>query len=221
MRLVIARCTVDYTGRLQAHLPMATRLVAVKADGTVLVHADTGSKPLNWMAPPARWTIEVASDGTEIWTVVGRAGEELTIRIAEVLADTAHELGAEPGLAKDGVERQLQVLLAEQVQVLGDGWSLVDREYETGIGPVDLLCRDHDGRYVAVEIKRRGEISGLEQLSRYLVRLTGTLGQVRGVLAAQRITAQARTLAADRGIRCVTLDYEELRGMDPAVPRLF
>jgi RecB family endonuclease NucS len=217
MRLVIARCSVDYTGRLSAHLPLATRLLLVKADGSVLVHSDGGAyKPLNWMSPPCSLVQEPGA-----WTVSNRTGESMTINIEEILHDSSHDLGVDPGLVKDGVERHLQELLADRCTVLGDGWSLVRREYPTDIGPVDLLCRDDQGGYVAVEIKRRGEIDGLEQLGRYLERLRPALGAVRGVLAAQAFTQQARTLAAARGINCVALDYDALRGMEPGTPTLF
>ncbi|HYB47300.1 MAG TPA: endonuclease NucS [Streptosporangiaceae bacterium] len=213
MRLVIARCSVDYAGRLTAHLPMATRLIMIKADGTVLIHADRGSyKPLNWMSPPCKLTEEPGR-----WTVTGKAGETLVITITEVVSDTSVDLGDDPGLVKDGVEAHLQQLLAAQLELLGDGWRLVRREYPTPIGPVDLMCRDQSGRSVAVEIKRRGEIDGVEQLTRYLDLLNRDplLAPVHGVLAAQEIRPQARVLATDRGIRCVTLDYERMRGVEP------
>jgi hypothetical protein len=210
---------VDYVGRLTAHLPLATRLLLVKADGSVLVHADGGSyKPLNWMSPPC--TLTVAADE---WLVVNKAGEQLRISIAEVLHDTSHELGIDPGLIKDGVEAHLQELLAAQAEVLGAGWRVVRREYPTSIGPVDLLCKDADGASVAVEIKRRGEIDGVEQLTRYLdlMNRDPLLAPVSGVFAAQEIKPQARVLAEDRGIRCVTLDYDALRGTDDVESRLF
>jgi RecB family endonuclease NucS len=219
VRLVIARCQVDYAGRLTAHLPMATRLLLVKADGSVSVHSDDRAyKPLNWMSPPC-WLIE--EPGT--WTVENKAGEKLVITLEEVLHDSKHELGAEPGLVKDGVEAHLQALLAEHITTLGDGYSLIRREYPTAIGPVDILCRDADGATVAVEIKRRGELDGVEQLTRYLDLLNRDplLSPVQGVFAAQQIKPQARTLAEDRGIRCVTLDYDALRGMDSDEFRLF
>ncbi len=219
MRLVIAKCKVDYIGRLVAHLPLAQRLLLVKADGSVSVHSDDRAyKPLNWMSPPC-WLIEDPG----VWTVQNKAGEKLVISIDEVLHDSRHELGAEPGLVKDGVESHLQELLAEHVTTLGDGWSLVRREFPTAIGPVDLMCRDSGGASVAVEIKRRGEIDGVEQLSRYLELLNRDplLAPVSGVFAAQQIKPQARTLAEDRGIRCVTLDYEKLRGADSDEFRLF
>ena len=212
MRLVIARCSVDYVGRLSAHLPMATRLILVKADGSVLVHSDDGSyKPLNWMSPPCRLE---ESEGT--WRVVSKGGEELRITIEEVLHDSSHDLGVDPGLQKDGVEAHLQELLAAQVSLLGEGWRLVRREYPTAIGPVDLMCRDQDSAAVAVEIKRRGEIDGVEQLTRYLELLNRdpALSPVRGVFAAREIRPQARVLAEDRGIRCVTLDYDSMRGVE-------
>jgi RecB family endonuclease NucS len=213
VRLVIARCSVDYVGRLTAHLPSALRLLIVKADGSVLVHSDGGSyKPLNWMSPPCRLTEEAGK-----WSVTNKAGETLAILITEVLSDTSVELGVDPGLVKDGVEAHLQELLAAQVHLLGDGWRLVRREYPTPIGPVDLMCRDSDGISVAVEIKRRGEIDGVEQLTRYLELLNRDplLAPVQGIFAAQEIKLQARTLAEDRGIRCVTLDYERMRGVLP------
>jgi RecB family endonuclease NucS len=240
VRLVIARCSVDYVGRLTAHLPSALRLLIVKADGSVLVHSDGGSyKPLNWMSPPCRLTEEPGK-----WSVTNKAGETLAITITEVLSDTSVELGIDPGLVKDGVEAHLQELLAAQVHLLGDGWRLVRREYPTPIGPVDLMCRESDGRSVAVEIKRHGEIDGInftdgtassqgahvavevkrvagidavEQLTRYLELLNRDplLRPVHGVLAAQTFKLQARTLAEDRGIRCVTLDYDRMRGVEP------
>ncbi|MDP9396162.1 MAG: endonuclease NucS [Actinomycetota bacterium] len=219
MRLVIARCSVDYVGRLTAHLPLAPRLVLVKADGSVSIHADDRAyKPLSWMSPPCT----LREDGG-VWTVVNKAGERLVITIAEVLHDSSHELGCDPGLTKDGVEAHLQELLAERIETLGSGWRLVRREYPTAIGPVDILCRDDAGAAVAVEIKRRGEIDGVEQLTRYLELLNRDplLAPVRGIFAAQEIRPQARVLAGDRGIACVTLDYDALRGMDDASARLF
>ncbi|MDD7942149.1 endonuclease NucS [Actinomycetospora lutea] len=219
MRLVIARCTVDYDGRLTAHLPSALRLLLVKADGSVSVHADDRAyKPLNWMSPPC-WLTE--SPG--VWTVRNKADETLTITLEEIQHDSSHELGVDPGLVKDGVEAHLQELLAAHVATLGEGWTLVRREYPTAIGPVDLLCRDAGGASVAVEIKRRGEIDGVEQLTRYLELLNRDplLAPVGGVFAAQQIKPQARTLATDRGIRCVTLDYDALRGAEVDEFRLF
>jgi RecB family endonuclease NucS len=213
VRLVIARCSVDYVGRLTAHLPTALRLLIVKADGSVLVHSDGGSyKPLNWMSPPCRL---VETPG--LWSVTNKAGETLAITITEVLSDTSVELGIDPGLVKDGVEAHLQELLAVQLDLLGEGWRLVRREFPTPIGPVDLMCRDEAGVSVAVEIKRRGEIDGVEQLTRYLELLNRDplLAPVQGIFAAQEIKLQARTLAEDRGIRCVTLDYERMRGVLP------
>jgi endonuclease len=219
VRLVIARCQVDYVGRLTAHLPMAQRLLLIKADGSVSVHSDDRAyKPLNWMSPPC-WLTE--DEG--VWTVQNKAGEKLLITLDEILHDSKHELGVEPGLVKDGVEAHLQALLAEHVTTLGEGWTLVRREYPTAIGPVDLMCRDAGGASVAVEIKRRGEIDGVEQLTRYLELLNRDplLAPVRGVFAAQQIRPQARTLAEDRGIECVVLDYDALRGMDSDEFRLF
>jgi len=212
VRLVIARCTVDYIGRLTAHLPTATRLLMVKADGSVSIHADDRAyKPLNWMSPPCR--IEEAPG---VWRVVNKAGEELRITLEEIFQDTSYALGVDPGLKKDGVEAHLQELLAATPSALGEGFTLVRREFMTAIGPVDLLCRDAGGTSVAVEIKRRGEIDGVEQLTRYLELLNRDplLAPVAGVFAAQEIKPQARVLAEDRGIRCVTVDYNALRGIE-------
>ncbi|HET9871059.1 MAG TPA: endonuclease NucS [Propionibacteriaceae bacterium] len=235
MRLVIARCQVDYAGRLTAHLPMATRLILVKSDGSVSVHADDRAyKPLNWMSPPCTLTELPAppadSDAVvglkplqAVWEVKGKEGDTLQISLAEILHDSSYDLGVDPGLQKDGVEAHLQALLAEHPETFGTGWSVVRREYMTAIGPVDLLCRDSQGRYVAVEVKRRGEIDGVEQLTRYLelMRRDPMLGDVQGVFAAQQIKPQARFLAADRGIACLTVDYDVLRGMDDPSTRLF
>jgi RecB family endonuclease NucS len=219
VRLVIATCTVDYVGRLTAHLPSATRLILVKADGSVSVHADDRAyKPLNWMSPPCT----LAEDG-ESWTVTNKAGERLVITVENVLHDSRHELGVDPGLVKDGVEAHLQALLADQIETLGTGWRLVRREFPTAIGPVDILAKDDNGATVAIEIKRRGEIDGVEQLTRYLELLNRDplLSPVRGVFAAQEIKPQAKVLALDRGIDCVTLDYDALRGFDDPSHRLF
>ena len=225
MRVVVARCQVDYAGRLTAHLPLATRVIMVKADGSVLVHSDGGSyKPLNWMSPPCILREGLADDGVVEWTVSAtKSDDTLRIRIEEVLSDTTHDLGVDPGLQKDGVEKHLQELLAEHTAALGEGMSLVRREYMTAIGPVDLLCRDAGGASVAVEIKRRGEIDGVEQLSRYLELMNRdpNLRPVRGIFAAQEIKPQARTLATDRGIECVVVNYDELRGIDDPSLRLF
>lgn len=219
MRLVIARCTVDYRGRLEARLPEAVRLIMVKADGCVAIHADGGAyKPLNWMNAPNQL---VEEDG--LWRVVNPKGEELRITLHEVLADNRHELGRDPGLEKDGVEAQLQSLLAERPEAILPGLSLVRREWPTAIGPVDLLCRDADGVAVAVEVKRRGEIDGVEQLTRYLeeLNLDPLIAPVRGVFVAQEVKPQARLLAARRDIVCVEIDYDELRGRPSALLRLF
>jgi endonuclease len=219
VRLVVARCSVDYAGRLTAHLPSAPRLILVKADGSVSIHADDRAyKPLNWMSPPCT----LREDG-DVWTVTNSAGELLVITIEERLHDSRHELGTDPGLRKDGVEAHLQALLADQVDSLGPGWRLVRREYPTAIGPVDLLCRDNQGATVAIEIKRRGEIDGVEQLTRYLELLNRDplLAPVRGVFAAQEIKPQARVLALDRGIECRVLDYDAMRGLDDPSARLF
>ncbi|MGW0250493.1 endonuclease NucS [Nocardia goodfellowii] len=227
MRLVIARCQVDYVGRLTAHLPMAKRLLLIKNDGSVLVHSDGGSyKPLNWMSPPC-WLEQRDADAPEgakaLWVVTNKAREELRITIEDIEHDSAHELGIDPGLVKDGVEAHLQELLAEHIETLGPGYSLIRREYMTAIGPVDILCRNADGATVAVEIKRRGEIDGVEQLTRYLELLNRDplLAPVAGVFAAQQIKPQAKTLAEDRGIRCLTLDYNALRGTESSEFRLF
>ncbi|HEV7207331.1 MAG TPA: endonuclease NucS [Mycobacteriales bacterium] len=217
MRLVIAKCSVDYVGRLTAHLPSALRLLLVKADGSVSVHADDRAyKPLNWMSPPC--TLREDPDG---WTVTNRAGEQLLIHIEEIISDSRHELGVDPGLVKDGVEGHLQELLADRCHLIGAGCTLVRREYPTDIGPVDLLCRDPDGGYVAVEVKRKAEIDGVEQLTRYLDRLGPLLAPLRGVLAAQEIKPQARVLAQSRGITCVSLDYDDMRGIEGRTPTLF
>jgi hypothetical protein len=219
VRLVIARCSVDYAGRLEAHLPTATRLLLVKGDGSVSVHADGGAyKPLMWMSPPV-----VLTEEPDRWIVAGVKGETLTITIDEVLSDTSHELGADPGLQKDGVEAHLQVLLAADPCQIQEGLVLVRREHPTDIGPVDLLCRDADGRPVAIEVKRRGEIDGVEQLARYLERLDRDphLRGVRGVFVAQVVKPQARVLAEARGIAWVEVDYNQLRGTAVAELTLF
>jgi hypothetical protein len=218
MRLVVARCTVDYQGRLTAHLPEATRLIMVKADGCVAIHADGGAyKPLNWMNAPNRLVIE-----DECWIVSNSKGETITITLHEVLSDNEHELGLDPGLRKDGVEAHLQELLAANPGAIGAGLQLIRREYPTDIGPVDLLCRD-DAGVVAVEIKRRGEIDGVEQLTRYLEYLNRDplLAPVRGVFVAQEIKPQAKVLAGDRSIGWVEVDYDDLRGIESDELRLF
>ncbi len=219
---MIARCTVDYDGRLQAHLPSAVRLIMVKADGSVSVHADGGAyKPLNWMNSPNRLVID---EEAGVWrvTAAGRS-DSLVIKVEEVLDDIIHEMGTDPGLQKDGVEAQLQQLLAQQPEAISEGFTLVRREYPTKIGPVDLLCRDSEGSTVAVEVKRSGEIDGVEQLTRYLHYLNSdpTLAPVRGILVAQNIKPQAKVLAADRSIDCVEVDYDELRGVESPELRLF
>lgn len=231
MRLVIATCSVDYAGRLNAHLPLATRVVMMKNDGSVLIHSDGGSyKPLNWMSPPCSLEILEPEDAhrevgvKEIWRVIHhKTADILLINVHEVVSDHTHELGEDPGLIKDGVEAHLQALLAEQIELLGEGFQLVTREYMTAIGPVDILATDEGGSHVAIEIKRRGEIDGVEQLTRYLELLNRDplLAPVSGVFAAQEIKPQARTLAEDRGIRCLVLDYDELRGVDNSANRLF
>ena len=219
MRLVIARCSVDYEGRLQAHLPLAVRLIMVKADGCVAIHADGGAyKPLNWMNAPNR----LVEDEGE-WRVTNDKGETLVITLDEVLADSLHDLGRDPGLEKDGVEAHLQELLAADCQAIAPGLKLVRREFPTDIGPVDLLCRDADGAAVAIEVKRQGGIDGVEQLTRYLDRLNrdATLRPVRGVFVAQTIKPQAKVLADDRSIDCVEVDYDELRGIEKDQLELF
>lgn len=231
MRLVIARCSVDYVGRLEAHLPMADRLLMVKADGSVSIHADDRAyKPLNWMTPPCTLTEldgpEDNPDATDIaayWVVENKKGEQLRITLGAIHSDLFYDLGEDPGLVKDGVESHLQELLADQIETLGEGYDLIRREYPTPIGPVDVLCKDADGTTVAVEVKRRGGIDGVEQLTRYLELLNRDhlLAPVKGVFAAQEIKPQARTLAEDRGIRCVVLDYDVLRGVESNELRLF
>ena len=219
VRLVIAKCSVDYVGRLSAHLPPAVRLLMVKADGSVSIHADDRAyKPLNWMSPPCK-----LQEAPGVWKVVNKAGEELRITLEEIFQDHSYDLGVDPGLVKDGVEAHLQELLAEHPETLGEGYTLVRREFMTAIGPVDLLCRDADGGAVAIEVKRRGEIDGVEQLTRYLELMNRDplLTPVRGVFAAQEIKPQARTLAEDRGIRCVVVDYDALRGTESTDLRLF
>lgn len=210
MRLVVARCSVKYEGRLESSLGEATRLIMVKADGCVAIHADGGAyKPLNWMNAPNTLT-----ESDTQWTVANAKGETLTVTLHEVFLDTSHHLGDDPGLTKDGVEAHLQELLAALPGSIEDGLTLIRREYPTAIGPIDLLCRDRDGRTVAIEVKRRGEIDGVEQLTRYLSDLANdpTLGELRGMFVAQSIKPQARTLAESRGIVCVEVDYDELRG---------
>ena len=231
VRLVIAKCSVDYVGRLKAHLPLAVRLLLVKADGSVLVHSDGGSyKPLNWMSPPATLRTVAAADAelevgvAEQWVVQSaKTDDRLIINIYEQLHESSHDLGVDPGLIKDGVEADLQRLLAEQIELLGSGFTLIRREYFTAIGPVDILARDHTGATVAIELKRRGDIDGVEQLTRYLELLNRDplLAPVRGIFAAQQIKPQARTLATDRGIECKTLDYDAMRGVDDSAARLF
>jgi RecB family endonuclease NucS len=231
VRLVVARCSVDYAGRLSSHLPLGTRLLVLKSDGSVLVHADTLSyKPLNWMSPPCVTSmVEPDEDQRdagviEIWKVAqAKTADLLVISIHEILHDSTHELGQDPGLQKDGVEADLQKLLADQIELLGEGHRLVRREYMTAIGPVDILATDANGGSVAVEIKRRGDIDGVEQLTRYLELMNRDplLQPVRGVFAAQEIKPQARTLAEDRGIRCLLLDYDAMRGLDDSHQRLF
>lgn len=228
---MIASCSIDYAGRLSAHLPLATRLLMIKNDGSLLVHSDGGSyKPLNWMSPPCTLRElepddeQSAAGITQVWTVThGKTADILVVSIREVLHDSQHELGVDPGLQKNGVEAHLQELLAEQIEILGEGHTLVRREYMTAIGPVDILATDATGASVAVELKRRGDIDGVEQLTRYLELMNRDprLAPVSGVFAAQEIKPQARTLAEDRGIRCVVLDYDAMRGVESGHSRLF
>lgn len=224
MRLVVAKCSIDYAGRLNAHLPVATRVLMLKRDGSILVHSDGGSyKPLNWMSPPCTFaTVEPTPEQLdagvlEVWKVThAKTADMLVVSLFEIVHETEHDLGDDPGLIKDGVEAHLQELLAAQIELLGDGYSLVRREYMTAIGPVDILAQDAEGNSVAVEIKRRGEIDGVEQLTRYLELMNRdpVLAPVTGVFAAQEIKPQARTLAEDRGIRCLVLDYAAMRGLE-------
>lgn len=228
---MIAQCSVDYAGRLSAHLPRATRLLVLKADGSLLVHSDGGSyKPLNWMSPPCSLVVTDPDDAqreagiSQVWRVShAKTADLLVVSLYEILHDSTYELGIDPGLQKDGVEAHLQKLLAEQIELLGDGHTLVRREYMTAIGPVDILARDAAGKAVAVELKRRGDIDGVEQLTRYLELLNRDplLAPVSGVFAAQEIKPQARTLAEDRGIRTLVLDYDAMRGIDDSESRLF
>lgn len=232
MRLVIANCSVEYVGRLDAHLPAADRLLMIKADGSVSIHADDRAyKPLNWMTPPCTLK-ESAKPPTPVngsqeiaayWVVENKKGEQLRITLHAIHSDLSYDLGEDPGLQKDGVESHLQELLAEHISTLGEGYQLVRREYPTPIGPVDIFCTDKAGMNIAVEVKRRGGIDGVEQLSRYLEMLNRDplLAPVKGIFAAQEIKAQARTLAEDRGIRCVVLDYDALRGVESSELRLF
>ena len=222
MRLVIADCSVDYAGRLSAHLPLAKRLLLLKGDGSILIHSETGSyKPLNWMNPPCNYSKHEPDDEQrekgiiEIWRVSqAKTADILWIQIYKIHEDINHELGKDPGLIKDGVEAQLQQMLADQIELIGAGSKLIKREYATAIGPVDILAKDAKGQTVAIEIKRRGEIDGVEQLTRYLELLNrdAALAPVRGIFAAQEIKPQARTLAEDRGIECLLLDYEQMKG---------
>ncbi|MDP6323504.1 MAG: endonuclease NucS [Acidimicrobiales bacterium] len=219
MRLVLARCTVDYEGRLTAHLPEATRLIMVKSDGCVAIHADGGAyKPLNWMNAPNKI---VEEEG--VWRVTNPKGEMLIITLHEIFSDLTHEMGIDPGLQKDGVEAHLQELLSNDPSFLLEGLELIKREYPTDLGPVDLLCRNSKGETVAVEIKRRGEIDGVEQLTRYLDFLNRDplIKPVSGIFAAQEIRPQAKVLAEDRGIQCVIIDYDEIRGIESNHLRLF
>ena len=225
MRVVIAECSVDYEGRLRAHLPRATRLLMVKGDGSVLIHSDGGSyKPLNWMSPPCTLAVaarddipaatleELEEEVQQLWTVqAAKSDDRLLIKVFEVIHEHEHSLGTDPGLIKDGVEADLQRLLAEQIETLGSGYS------------VDIMAKDPNGASVAVELKRVGDIDGVEQLTRYLELLNRDplLAPVKGVFAAQKIKPQARTLAQDRGIRCIALDYDAMRGVDDAADRLF
>ena len=230
VRIVIARCSVDYSGRLTAHLPLAARLLIIKADGSVLVHSDGGSyKPLNWMSPPCTFkeldpSPDQADAGVKrVWHVCHqKTDDRLIVNLFDVIEDSSYDLGTDPGLVKDGVEAHLQELLAAQIELLGPGFTLIRREFPTAIGPVDIMARGPRGA-VAVEIKRRGEINGVEQLTRYLDLLNRDplYAPVEGVFAAQEIKPQARVLAEDRGIRCLVLDYNAMRGVDDPASRLF
>jgi len=223
MRILICDCTAVYQGKLAAELPRATRVIMFKADGSVLIHSDGGSyKPLNWMSPPCSVSVSTIDELTE-FTVVNKAGEVLTITVHDIHADYEHQLGLDPGLIKDGVASHLQKLLAENLGALAQGLTLIRREYPTAIGPVDILCKAAGGGSVAIEIKRRGEIDGVEQLTRYLDLLNRDplLAPVTGIYAAQEIKPQAKTLAQDRGIACVSVDYELLKGLDDPSLRLF
>ncbi len=219
MRLVVARCSVEYEGRLNAALPEATRLIMVKQDGCVAIHADGGAyKPLNWMNSP-----NTLHEHEDRWVISNPKGETLTIFLHEVFSDSSHELGVDPGLMKDGVEAHLQELLASVPHVIEEGLTLIRREFPTAVGPVDLLCRAADGRTVAVEVKRRGEIDGVEQLTRYIecLRADSSLGDIRGIFVAQSIKPQARVLAESRGMNWREVDYEELKGTKPDDLTLF
>ena len=219
MRLVVARCSVQYSGRLDATLPEAVRLIMVKADGCVAIHSDGGAyKPLNWMTAP-NTVVELEGQ----WIVTNPKGETLTINLHEVFTDSAHEFGEDPGLQKDGVEAHLQELLAALPETIESGLTVIRREWPTPIGPVDLMCVDGDGNYVAVEIKRRGEIDGVEQLARYLELLQpdSNLKGLRGIFVAQVIKPQAKKMAEQRGIGWAEVDYEDLRGRRPEELRLF
>lgn len=224
MRIVVADCSVDYAGRLSAHLPRATRVLMLKGDGSILIHSDGGSyKPLNWMSPPCSLSPVTPDDEQreagvcEVWRVThAKTADQLVVSLFNIVHDSSYDLGVDPGLIKDGVEAHLQELLADQIELLGEGHTLVRREYMTAIGPVDILAKDANGASVAVEMKRRGDIDGVEQLTRYLELMNRDprLAPVQGVYAAQEIKPQARTLAEDRGIRCLVLDYDAMRGME-------
>ena len=210
MRLVVARCSVQYEGRLNAELPEAVRLIMVKQDGCVAIHADGGAyKPLNWMNAPN--TLRELEDR---WVIINPKGETLTIMLHEVMSDTSHDLGVDPGLLKDGVEAHLQELLAASPHTIEEGLTLIRREFPTAIGPVDLLCRAPNGQTVAIEVKHRGEIDGVEQLARYIEYLSNdsSLGDIRGIFVAQSIKPQARVLAESRGMTWREVDYELLKG---------
>lgn len=232
MQILLAECSVDYAGRLSAHLPLAKRVIIIKADGSVLIHSDGGSyKPLNWMSPPCKISevmpeqLEQEQGVTQILKVCStKTPDTLLLKIHHLYQQEDWDLGIDPGLVKDGVEAHLQELLAQQVkEIFGADWKLVRREYPTPIGPVDLMLTDPNGEHVAVEVKRRGEIDGVEQLTRYLELLgrDPLLAPLRGVFAAQEIKPQARTLAEDRGIQCLILDYDAMRGVDDIESRLF
>ena len=222
MRLIVARCEVAYTGRLNAYLPESTRLLMLKEDGSVLVHADAGGyKPLNWMTPPT--VLEQDEDAIVVRKRAGRSEDRLEIKLLEVISDVTHDMGEAAGLQKDGVERDLQLLLADQPEQIEEGLRLVKREWPTDVGPVDLMCRDARDAWVAVEIKRIGTIDAIEQLSRYLtcIRVDPARSECRGVLVAQSIKPQAVALAQSRGLGCVEVDLEQVRGEREAELTLF
>lgn len=234
MRIIVADCSAEYSGRLDASLPLAKRVLLIKADNSLLIFSELGSyKPLNWMAAPCTIkdiTPEHADDDvtTEVPQKVIRASADksndvLEVTLQHIYSDETYDLGEDPGLIKDGVEDHLQKYLAEQIERIGEGATLVRREYPTAIGPVDIMAIDGSGKHVAIEIKRNGGIDGVEQLTRYceLLNRDPLLAPVRGIFAAQTITPQARVLAQDRGFDCLILDYDEMKGAEDDSLRLF